>query len=223
MNDAVLNELGDQSQQMYFKCPSDDNLSGLGLPADAAYPGATSMPLYQPDTNVPGAPDPLGTTYDPASVNQAPFDPNALQKLVSSPSSAYTNPGMGPNAGPQLTDGQRTMMTPWGPITPINNPSGFNPYALQTSVPPASASSGSGGWASTLIKAFDTTVKAGAPAATAYINYTAAQQALRNQPIQVPGGSRAPGGAAASYTPWIVGGLVVAGLLVALTVFSAKR
>jgi hypothetical protein len=207
MNNAVLNELGDQTQQMYFKCPSDDNLSGLGLPADAAYPGATSLPLYQPDT----------------TSDNSGFDPNALQKLVSQPSSSdYTTPGLGPNAGPQMTDGQRTMMTPWGPITPINNPAGFNPYALQTSVPPASSKDSGGGWQSALIRAFDTTVKAGAPAATAYINYTAAQQALRNQPIQVPG-SKLPSSGKTNYTPWIIGGLAVAGLLVALTVFSAKR
>lgn len=214
MNDAVMNELGSTSQRMYFKCPSDDGLADLGLPMDAAYPtpagSGPSMPLFQPETS----PDFSATSAEFSPAQSQPVDLYALQKMAT-PAVSTPNQPVDLYALQKLVN-QPTMAPSGYTYQPHMVGPGAGPQMTTPSTP----------WQKTLVDVLDTTIKAGAPAATAYINYTAAQQMARNQPIRLPGQPGSTGRevlARANYLPWIVGGLAVAGLLVAMTVFSAKK
>jgi hypothetical protein len=116
--------------------------------------------------------------------------------------------------------------------TPAPNPYTYHTPAGQFLGPPAPPDwtptpppSQPPAWANTLVKSLDTTVRAGAPATTAYFNYElAAQRAALNQPIYIPmsAAQNSRTKSSSDYTLLIVGGVVVIGIIAALVVLATK-
>lgn len=236
MSDAVYDELGMKSKQIgaYFKCPSND-LAGLGITDEEAAAASSWSREGEVDANqptvsvtVPGtvitpwlttdqAP-PQILTEGAAPYHPTPFDPFALQKLVSAPSdyTYHTPPGqfVGPPAESSVT-----RMTPYGPITPA---SAFDPFALQKLVSTPSTGSQATSSAKNAADAFAAVMKGATPAAQAYIQMQAAQAMARNQPIHVPVPYSQSLLSRGSLAPWLIGGLALLTVL-GFVVYSAQK
>jgi hypothetical protein len=238
MSDAVYDELGMKPKQIgaYFKCPSDD-LAGLGADDDilAQAQQLSQEPLMMLATNTApmeertapdiSSPAPTPSSSDMSASTQnllntlqttpsGTFDPFALQKMASSGYTYHTPPGqfVGPIENTTPTPAMQAAALQSAGIAAGTAAGPFAQAAVLTAGGPGTIAVPSN--SKMAADAIAALMKGATPAAQAYIQLQAAQAMARNQPIHVPiPYAQQSRGGSSSLLPWLIGGGLVAALL----------